>query len=39
MCGKWLKYVGNGLNMLEIPYICEIWLMYVGNNLDMSEMA
>ena len=46
VCGKWLKYLINGLNMWEMTYIYfemapvfEKLLNYVGNDLDAWEMA
>ena len=31
ICGKWLKYVMNGLNMWEMTYIFGKWLQYLRN--------
>ena len=46
ICGKWLKYLINGLNMWEMTYIFlemaqvfEERLNYVGNDLGVWEMA
>ena len=46
ICGKWLQYLINGLNMWELTYIFgeippvfEKRLNYVGNDLDVWEMA
>ena len=35
MCGKWLKYLTNGLNMWEMTQIYEKWLKHVRNGLSM----
>ena len=31
ICGKWLKYLINGLNMWEITYIFGKYLKYLRN--------
>ena len=31
ICGKWLKYLINGLNMWEMTYIFGKWLKYLRN--------
>ena len=31
ICGKWLKYLMNGLNMWEMTYIFGKWLQYLRN--------
>ena len=35
MCGKWLKYLMNCLNMWEMTQICVKWLKYVGDGLSI----
>ena len=46
ICGKWLKYLINSLNMsvmtylfFEMAQVFEKRLNYVGNDLDVWEMA
>ena len=40
ICGKRLKYVGNGLDMLKTVKVYGNWLYnYVGNGLDIWKMA
>ena len=31
ICGKWLKYLINGLNMWEMTYIFGEWFKYLRN--------
>ena len=31
ICGKWLKYLINGLNMCEMTHIFGKWLKYLRN--------
>ena len=38
MCGKPLKYIRNGLTMLEMADECEKRLKYVGNDAYMWEV-
>ena len=33
-----LKYLRNGLTMLEMVYEFDKWLKYVGNDVDLWEM-
>ena len=39
MCGKRLKYLRNGITMLEMAYEFDKRLKYVGNDVYMFEMA
>ena len=39
MCGGPLKYLRNGLTMLEMTSEFEKWLTYVENDVYMWEMA
>ena len=39
ICGKRIKYVGNGLDMWETVQVCGNWLNYVGNGLGMKKMS
>ena len=33
ICRKWLKYVGNDVDLWEIAKICGEWLKYLMNGL------
>ena len=35
ICGKWLKYLTNGLIMWEMTQRLGKWLKYLGNDLDI----
>ena len=35
ICGKWLKYLTNGLIMWEMTQSFGKWLKYLGNGLDI----
>ena len=39
MCGRRLKYLRNGLTMLEMTQEFDKWLKYVGNVVYIWEMA
>ena len=39
MCGGPLKYLRNGLTMLEMTKEFNKWLIYVRNDVCMWEMA
>ena len=38
-CGKWLKYLANGLINQEMTYRFGKWLKYLGNGLDIWGTA
>ena len=37
--GKWLKYLTNGFNMLEMAQRFRKWLKYLENGLDIWGTA
>ena len=39
MCGKRLKYLRNGITMLEMTEEFDTRLIYVGNDVYLWEMA
>ena len=39
MCGGWLKYLRNGITVLEMIKEFDKWLIYVGIDVYMWEMA
>ena len=39
ICGKWLKYLTNGVNMCELTQRFGKWLKHLGNGFDIHGMA
>ena len=39
MCGEQLKYLTNGISLLEMTLICGKFFKYVTNGLNMREMT
>ena len=39
MCSKRLKYLRNGITMLEVTEEFDTWLIYLRNDVYMFEMA
>ena len=39
ICGKWLKYLTNGLKMWKMTQRYGKWLKYLGNFLDIWGTA
>ena len=39
ICGKWLKYLTNGVNMWELSQRFGKWLKHMGNGFDIHGMA
>ena len=37
--GKWLKYMGHGLNIWGTVYVFEVRHRFVGNDLNILNMA